>query len=154
MSSIAPTLLHLPTRYLTASQQAQCLRNPTYAASLQNLRAFAKELEQIRGLIDARELGKLPESIGKTKKQQVRHSLESAVDDKQALRAMEQRLREWDDQLAALAEALCSKLLVAQVHSVDMLIGADYIAVQHRGRSCVGEWQMDVATANDIVRSV
>ena len=112
MREHSPPYLH--TRYLSVDQQARCEQNPTYASQLANLCELHVEVHRIRGLLSAQEVGKLPEFAGKPKRRRPTKDPEEVEKDKEALKELEQKMLDWDDELAGLAEALLNKPKVGE----------------------------------------
>ena len=114
MTEYSPPYLH--PRYLTNAQQALCESNPTYATRLADLRTLRDEVEQIRGLLAALEVSKLPEFAGISRKHSVKRSGREGKDsasvmeeEKRELSELEEMMLRWDNELAALAEGLISR---------------------------------------------
>ena len=106
MTEFSPPYLH--TRYLSTDQQARCERNPTYAARLASLRNLRQEVEQIRGLLTAQDLGKRLEFSSTEVKQKQRNVVNprEIEKDREAFKELERKFMVWDDECAGLAEAL------------------------------------------------
>ena len=116
MAEVNSAQSHLHSVHLTNAQQTICEQNPTYCSSLSALLVMHQEIRAIRGLIIARELGKLPEFSTKSKLQQAKVT-EDIDKDKQKLVELEKTAQEWDDELAALAEALLAQPKVSGYHN-------------------------------------
>lgn len=114
--------LTLHSYYLTRAQQALCLQNPTYASQLSSLKSLKKEATELQHLIQTQERqvsgqDKSPNRLTKKRKRTsapVFHPPPTLpmLEEKTALVELEDKVRQWDDELAALAEALVAKPVV------------------------------------------
>ena len=146
MSEAEPTIPFLHTRYLSRCQQKACNKNPTYRGRLTGLHTIRNELHRLRDLLAVRETGELGlmprNSLKKTLRLGARDSLalqlqqQRATQEEDALvkriradyQVQEQRMLEWDDQCAALAESLLAKPKV-RLALADIVQIADYLRI-------------------------
>lgn len=114
--------LTLHSYYLTRAQQTLCLQNPTYASQLSSLKSLKKEATELQHLIQTQERqvngqNKPPNRLTKKRKRAsapvfLPPPTLPMLEEKTALVELEDKVRQWDDELAALAEALVAKPVV------------------------------------------
>ena len=101
---------YLHIRYLTAHQQSLCEQNPTYCADLASLRALRENVEHIRSLLKAQDVGnKVHELSRDPSRKQRKQNTREIEKDKHQFEELERKMLMWDDELAGLAEGLVSK---------------------------------------------
>lgn len=102
----ATTPIQLHTIHLTPSQQSYVRQNPTYSFQLTALEALATQITLHRQTLHSREVGKLPDVASKTLSRGEGEAFEGP---REECRQLEEKLRQWDDELAGLAEALLAR---------------------------------------------